>query len=225
MMVLIARRALLYGAALCANVAEVYDAAAPTYDANYADSITARTLNFEGLRRQTLELAQGSVLEIGVGTGLNLPLYRSGSISSLDAVDISDGMLEIAAPRAKQAMTSLSTNVRLRRADASALPFADRTFDSVVDTFSLCVFDRPAAVLSEARRTLRPGGRLLLLESDASALSGALSFTRRTTETATSCSYDQDVLALVRSAGFAVQATESRAGGLFRSVVAVKPTD
>jgi ubiquinone/menaquinone biosynthesis C-methylase UbiE len=123
-----------------------------------------------------------------VGTGLNLPLYDASRLSSFTAVDISPGMLREAAPRAEALRRRLSgaeqqrqqqrqrseaagaadgtagPGVQLLVADAAALPFADRSFDCVLDTFSLCVFERPAAAVREMARVLRRGGRLLLLE-------------------------------------------------------------
>jgi ubiquinone/menaquinone biosynthesis C-methylase UbiE len=125
------------------------------------------------------------VLEVAVGTGLNLPLYRWPAVTSLTGVDLSPGMLQQAARRvASDAVPGTrlvganggggggssarggrgGVPVRLVQGDAARLPFPAATFDCVVDTFSLCVFEAPAAALAELARVLRPGGRLLLLE-------------------------------------------------------------
>ena len=210
--------------AATSDVAAIYDGVAATYDEAYSGSVTSRVLDFDGLRRDALGRASGAVLELGVGTGLNLPLYRAGGgIRSLDGVDVSAGMLTQAKPRAAAAESALGVRVQLKLGSVDALPYADNAFDTVTDTFSLCVFEQPQNALREARRVLAPGGLLLLLESDRSALSDALAFTRRVTAVAGSCAYDQDVLALVRDAGFVVEASQSRAQGLFRAVVARKP--
>ena len=100
----------------------------------------------------------GRVLELGVGTGKNIPYYPEGA--DVVAVDISEKMLAEARRRA----SSLDHDVRLELADAQALPYPDDSFDTVVGTFVFCSIPEPELALAEARRVLRPGGRLLLLE-------------------------------------------------------------
>lgn len=95
--------------------------------------------------------ATGQTLEVGVGTGLNLPLYPAGV--TLSGIDFSPAMLDIARGRA----TQLAREVDLREADALNLPFPDGCFDTVVSTFVLCA-------VPEMIRVLRPGGLLLLAD-------------------------------------------------------------
>ncbi|EME55919.1 class I SAM-dependent methyltransferase [Amycolatopsis decaplanina] len=107
--------------------------------------------------------ATGDVLEVAVGTGLNLPLYPDGV--TLTGIDLSDGMLAIARDRAGR----LGHPVTLRRADAHDLPFGADSFDTVVCTLGLCAIPEDGMALREMARVLRPGGRLILLDHIASS--------------------------------------------------------
>ena len=114
-----------------------------------------------GLRRQrarTAGAATGRVLELGVGTGLNLSHYVGAS--KVVAIDPDPNMLERARPRALDAPCP----VQLVEAGAEALPFGDHEFDSVVVTLTLCTVPDPAAAVTESHRVLKPGGRLIFLE-------------------------------------------------------------
>ncbi|MEU9690732.1 class I SAM-dependent methyltransferase [Amycolatopsis japonica] len=102
--------------------------------------------------------ATGDVLEVAVGTGLNLPLYPGGV--TLTGIDLSDGMLAIARGRAER----LGHPVTLLRADAHDLPFDADSFDTVVCTLGLCAIPDDGKALREMARVLRPGGRLILLD-------------------------------------------------------------
>jgi ubiquinone/menaquinone biosynthesis C-methylase UbiE len=102
--------------------------------------------------------ARGDVLEVAIGTGLNLPHYPSGI--RLTGVDLSPVMLATAGNRA----AALGLPVRLFEADAEHLPFEDASFDTVVCTLSLCSVADDRAAIVEMHRVLRPGGQLLLLD-------------------------------------------------------------
>jgi ubiquinone/menaquinone biosynthesis C-methylase UbiE len=117
-----------------------------------------RVLDFDGGRRWVCAQATGDVLEIGMGTGLNLPYYRDDV--RLTGIEFSPTMLELARERAKE----LGRNPDLRLGDAQALEFPDGSFDTVVCTLALCTIPDDRRAVAEARRVLRPRGRLLLLE-------------------------------------------------------------
>lgn len=102
--------------------------------------------------------ASGDVLEVAVGTGLNLPAYPV--VVSLTGVDLSNQMLEIARARAEE----LGRSVKLEQGDAHSLGFDDATFDTVVCTFGLCAIPDIDAAIDEMIRVLRPGGRLILVD-------------------------------------------------------------
>ena len=110
-------------------------------------------------RRDLLALARGRTLELGSGTGLNLPFYP-GDLEELILTEPSGPMrarLERAAGRGERSVTILD-------APAERLPVDDASLDTVVSTLVLCTVDDPAAVLDEVGRVLRPGGQLLFLE-------------------------------------------------------------
>lgn len=107
-------------------------------------------------RQALLRQAHGRVLEIGAGTGLNVPLYPQG-LSELILTEPDSSMSRRLQRRADGRATVVA-------APADELPVADASVDTVVSTFVLCTVENPAAALREIRRVLRPGGRLLLIE-------------------------------------------------------------
>jgi ubiquinone/menaquinone biosynthesis C-methylase UbiE len=111
------------------------------------------------IRQSLLADASGNVLEIGGGTGLNLALY-DGSVESLVVTEPEPAMLKRLQKRAREQ----APLTKVLRAPAEDLPFGDDSFDTVVSTLVLCGVDDQARALREARRVLRPGGRLLFIE-------------------------------------------------------------
>jgi ubiquinone/menaquinone biosynthesis C-methylase UbiE len=107
--------------------------------------------------------ATGDVLEVAIGTGLNLGFYPESI--RLTGIEWSPAMLEQARRRADE----LGRAVDLREGDAQALPFPDACFDTVVCTLSLCAIPDDQRAVAEMIRVLRPGGRLLLLDHVAAA--------------------------------------------------------
>lgn len=113
---------------------------------------------FQGAREWACSTALGDVLEIAVGTGRNLPFYPPEA--TITGVDLSPEMLA----RARERASELQVEPDLREGDAEAMEFPDESFDAVVCTFSLCSIPRPRRAVAEAKRVLRPGGRLTLVE-------------------------------------------------------------
>lgn len=114
---------------------------------------------FLRLRRELLASAHGEVLEFGIGTGLNLPHYP-GTVTELYAVDPAQFLPKTIAARSAR----LSFPVRIQKGTAETLPHADRRFDYVVSTWTLCTIPDPVLALKEVRRVLKPGGTFLFLE-------------------------------------------------------------
>jgi SAM-dependent methyltransferase len=111
------------------------------------------------LRRRLMAEARGTVLEIGAGTGLNLPHYRSG----LDQLVLVEPGARIGG-HIDLGRAPAGVPTRLEQAPAEELPFADSSFDTVVSTLVLCTVSDPRRAVAEVARVLRPGGRLLFLE-------------------------------------------------------------
>jgi ubiquinone/menaquinone biosynthesis C-methylase UbiE len=132
-----------------------WDRKSATYDAEMG--VWDRRL-FGDSREWACGQAAGEVLEVAVGTGLNLPGYPEDV--SLTGLDLSAGMLDIARERAR----GLGREVTLRQGSAHEMPFADASFDTVVCTFGLCAIPDHVAAVGEMIRVLRPGGRLILVD-------------------------------------------------------------
>ena len=114
---------------------------------------------FQRLRKLLLQGAHGEVLEIGLGTGLNLPHYP-GSVSCLHAVDPAPLLPNRVAQRSRV----VAFPVQIKQVSAETLPFDERTFDCVVSTWTLCTILDPVKALREVRRVLKPNGVFLFLE-------------------------------------------------------------
>lgn len=110
-------------------------------------------------RQELLASAQGDILEIGFGSGLNVPHYPE-KIRRLTAVDPNPGMQKLAQSRIEQ----MEMEVDLRVLSGERLPFQDNTFDCIVCTFTLCSIPNVNQAMSEVFRTLKPDGRFLFLE-------------------------------------------------------------
>ena len=111
-------------------------------------------------RAKVVPGAGGQVLELGMGGGLNLPFYDAAKVTALEGLEPSERLRDMA----RAATAGVSLPVELVDGRAEALPFEAGVFDCVVCTFTLCSVQDPAAALAEARRVLKPGGRLIFCE-------------------------------------------------------------
>ncbi|WP_149536693.1 class I SAM-dependent methyltransferase [Siccirubricoccus phaeus] len=145
--------------------------------------------------------ATGRVLELGIGSGLNLAFYGP-DVTSAVGVDPSPALLRMAEARSRGARSP----VELVEAASERLPLEDHSVDTVVTTWTLCSVGDPVAALREARRVLRPGGALLFVEHGLAPDPGVVWWQDRLTPTwrriAGGCHLNRKMDDLVQAAGF-----------------------
>jgi len=156
-------------------------------------------------RTRVAGAAGGRVLEIGIGSGLNLPLYGP-DVSEVVGVDPSPALLS----RAGDAAGRCRAPVTLLEGSAEALGLEDRSFDTVVTTWSLCTIPDARQALAEVRRVLRPGGVLLFVEHGRAPEPGVARWQDRLdpiwTRIAGGCHLNRAMDVLLRDAGFRLDA-------------------
>jgi ubiquinone/menaquinone biosynthesis C-methylase UbiE len=125
----------------------------------YLLHLAMRQKQLAPFRRRVIGAAEGRVLEVGIGSGLNLPLYGPG-VQSVIGLEPSAELLRMARERGRAA----SATIEFLEASAEALPLDHGSVDTVVTTWTLCTIPNAMRALSEMRRVLKPGGALLFVE-------------------------------------------------------------
>jgi ubiquinone/menaquinone biosynthesis C-methylase UbiE len=195
----------------------VWDKNAPSYDRQIA---FFERIQFAGGREWLGERARGRVLEVAIGTGLNLPHYPLDA--TVTGVELSPAMLAIARQRA----ADLARAVDLRVGDAERLPVPDASFDTVVCTLSLCTIPNPTTAVAEMNRVLVPGGRLLLLDHIGSTwppIYAAQWLLERLTIRLAGEHFTRRQLPIVQAAGFEVVEVKRLKAGTVERIFARKP--
>ena len=172
-------------------------------------------LGVSRLRRRLLQRASGRVLEVAIGTGKNLRYYPASC--RISAVDVSREMLNVARTRAAK----LSVNLSPLLADAEALPFPDKSFDTVVSSLTTCTFPNPVAALKEMVRVCRTNGKILLLEhgrSDREWLGRWQDRREDSFAKQLGCHWNRETLKLVREAGLKVSNSRRLFFGVFHTI-------
>lgn len=182
----------------------------------------AERLGLRERRREDLWGLRGRVLELGIGTGRNLPLYPSG-VDHLLGIDPDETMLRQAEGQTSEAPFP----VELIPALAEELPFEDGSFDAVVSTLVFCTIPDPVRALGEVRRTLKEGGEFRLLEHVRMQQRPFGWLQERATplwkHLAGGCHLDRDTLTRIREAGFEVERVDRHLEGLALSIFAKNP--
>jgi len=160
------------------------------------------------LRERQIAQAEGRVLEIGIGSGLNLPFYRR-DIELVIGVDPSLELLTMA----RKHTAWLHFPVKLLHGPAETLRLEDDSIDSVVITWTLCSVDDPGRVLAEARRVLRPGGSLIFVEHGRAPEAAVQRWQDRITplwrRCAGGCHLNRPIDRLITTAGFEIAEIET----------------
>lgn len=193
-----------------------YDELAPQYEKK--TWFDQHILGVARQRKQLISKAQGKILDVACGTGLNFPMFpEAGEIT---AIDLSPRMLEIA----QQKAAMLNLNVQVKVMDAQKLEFPDGSFDTVTSTLSTCTFPDPVQALREMRRVCLTDGLILLLEHGHSSMPWLANYQDRHVlqhyQQNAGCRWNQDPLDLVQAAGLKILSSKRFGLGLFHAIVA-----
>jgi ubiquinone/menaquinone biosynthesis C-methylase UbiE len=181
----------------------------------YTDRILPRIINAEcgdqrteQLRRRACAGLAGEVVEIGFGSGLNLPFYPS-AVTRVAAIEPAALSWKLAVPR----IAASAVPVRWAGLDGQSLPLADNSHDAAVSTWTLCTIPDAAAALGELRRVLRPGGVLHFLEHGLAPDEQVRRWQNRLDPVhmrlAGGCSLTRPITGLLTAAGFTITALDA----------------
>jgi SAM-dependent methyltransferase len=181
----------------------------------YSDVILPRLCDFAmrnrelvPFRERVIGAAEGRVLEIGVGSGLNLPFYRS-TVREVLALEPAPRLVTMA----RSASLGASMPVSFLEASAEAVPLHDHCIDTVVTTWTLCSIPQAATALAEMRRVLRPGGKLLFVEHGLAPDEGVRRWQDRLTPVwrriSGGCHLNRPIRSMIEGAAFRIDRIET----------------
>lgn len=167
----------------------------------WLNDVLGRAPVLQQLRRDTLAAARGRVVEIGFGTGANLPFYPA-AVTGVAGIEPNEGMTD----RARRRIPDAGVPVSLVVGEAEALPFDDGMFDCAVSTLTLCSVRDPMQCLAELRRVLAHDGLLFVLEHGLAEDAGTARWQQRLNGVervvACGCNLNRSVDGLLTAAGF-----------------------
>jgi ubiquinone/menaquinone biosynthesis C-methylase UbiE len=170
--------------------------------------LSMRNKRLRPYRERVIGAAEGRVLEIGAGSGLNLQLYRPGA-SEVLALEPGQSLLRMAERNAKNA----PREVTFLKASAEQIPLEDRSVDTVVTTWTLCTIPDAVHALREARRVLKATGRLLFVEHGLAPEQNVQKWQNRLTPVWTKigggCHLNRPIAQIIETAGFAIERLET----------------
>jgi ubiquinone/menaquinone biosynthesis C-methylase UbiE len=159
-------------------------------------------------RQKIVPHATGDVLEIGFGSGLNMPFYDSAKVRKVFGLEPSDGMRKLAAGR----VSTSDIEVEFIDLPGEQIPLDDNSVDTVLVTYTLCTIPDAVAALEGMRRVLKPGGKLLFCEHGKAPDENVLRWQNRLNSTwgriGGGCNINRDIPALLEKGGFRITRDE-----------------
>ncbi len=165
-----------------------------------------KPINYQ--RDKIVPLAKGIVLDIGIGSGLNIPFYNKSNIDHLYGLDPSEELLKIAKPLAKKN----ELEIEFLQCGAEAIPLTDQSIDTVLITYTMCTIPDIKLSNSEIMRVLKPEGQLLFCEHGLAPDKNIAKWQRRINpiwrKIAGGCNLNRDIPKLITSSGFKISNME-----------------
>lgn len=197
------------------NVAKKrYDRIAWIYDFM---ELPVEIMSFSSWREELLSVVKGSVLEVGIGTGKNLPYYPQGI--ELTGIDISSAMLR----RAKRRADTMGLKVDLRVMDVEKMTFPDEYFDFTVSTFVFCSVPDPVKGMKEVKRIIKPKGKALFLEhvrSENRILGRFMDFLNPLIRSIVGANINRRTVENITKAGFEIISEENKGSHIVKKIKA-----
>ena len=163
-------------------------------------------------RGKVVPLAEGLVLEVGIGSGLNIPFYDAAKVNKVIGLDPSPELNEMAEKVVAKTAVENGLDVEIILGSAEDMPFPDDHFDSVVITYTLCTIPDAEAANLEIRRVLKPGGKLIFCEHGLAPDVGVAKWQGRIDpiwgKIAGGCHLNRDIPELITGAGFTIETLE-----------------
>ena len=170
---------------------------------------SCNTKPFTVQRKKVIPLATGKVLEVGIGSGLNLPFYQKDSIKEIWGLDPSKELLLMAKKKAK----AENMDVQFLNATAESIQLDDNYFDTVVVTYTMCTISNLNQALSEIKRVMKTDGRLIFCEHGASPEQGVFVWQNRLNKVwsriSGGCNINKDIPSIIESSGLIVSQLET----------------
>ena len=181
----------------------------------YDDKILPRVINLAcgskpnmKQREKIVPLAEGDVLEIGFGSGLNVPYYDTQKVRKIFGLEPSEGMRKLAAER----VSGSSLDIEFIDLPGEEIPLEENSVDTVLITYTLCTIPNAGAALEGMRRVLKPGGKLLFCEHGKAPDEGVHRWQNKLnpawSKVAGGCNMNRDIPALIEASGFRISQDE-----------------